>query len=222
MKDGVFRILFKQDRFGLNQSWLADPFVKAINGGPHDGFTLLVKHSVETEYNAEVEDTQAEIGKILNLPDVVLDPNFDENYAKLLKKADSDWQENFGKATLAYFQYVFFLVSDRCMCVLTFWFPQSDGVRTQIKNQGFEGDDMLQEGFAEGVPSKTFKIRIVDKTKSGSALETVLEDGTVYIQVRHTWDSYRQGIILKCFLQMTIDRWWYNVYSAGEGLVDLL
>jgi len=81
---------------------------------------------------------------------------------------------------------------------------------------------MLQEGFAEGVPSKTFKIRIVDKTKSGSALETVLEDGTVYIQVRHTWDSHRQGIILTCFLQMTIDRWWYNVYSAGEGLVDLL
>ena len=106
VKDGVFHILFKQDRFGLNQSWLADPFVKAINKGPHDGFTLLVKHSVETEYNAEVEDTQAEIGKILNLPDVVLDPNFEENYAKLLKKADSDWQENFGKATLAYFQYV--------------------------------------------------------------------------------------------------------------------
>ncbi|KAF8951696.1 hypothetical protein BDZ97DRAFT_1884554 [Flammula alnicola] len=50
---------------------------------------------------------------------------------------------------------------------------------------------MLQEGFAEGVPSKTIKLRIVDKTKNGYANETVLEDGVVYIQV---------GVNLSCLL----------------------
>ncbi|KAJ3513001.1 hypothetical protein NLJ89_g3186 [Agrocybe chaxingu] len=182
VKDGVFRILFHQERLGYNQSWLSDPFVKAIDTAPQEGFDLLAKHSIETEYNAEIETVQEEIGKTLNLPDVVLDPNFEENYSKLLKKADKDWQRTFGRATFEYF---------------------NDGLKSQLERQGFKGDEMLQEGFAEGVPSKTFKLRIVDKTKSGSTNETILEDGVVFIQT-------------------TIDNWWYNVYEAGSKVVDLL
>ena len=42
---------------------------------------------------------------------------------------------------------------------------------------------MLQEGFADIVTFKTIKLRLVDKTKNGDSNETVIENGTVYIQV---------------------------------------
>lgn len=60
----------------------------------------------------------------------------------------------------------------------------SGGLRKQLLSQGFKGDDMLQEGLAEILESKTFKLRVVPKTKNNEAVETVLEGGVVYIQVR--------------------------------------
>ncbi|KAG6849910.1 hypothetical protein H0H93_003778 [Arthromyces matolae] len=79
--------------------------------------------------------------------------------------------------------------------------PEHDGLKYQLERQGFKGDDMLQEGLAELVTTKTFQIRVVKKTKN--TIETVLENGTVYIQ-------------------MTAEKWWYNASDAGAGLVDLL
>ncbi|KIM46757.1 hypothetical protein M413DRAFT_23115 [Hebeloma cylindrosporum] len=184
VKDGVFRILFHQDRLGYNQSWLNEPLIKAIDQAPQQGFGLLAKHSIEKEYNDEIDDVRQEIADILALPDVVLDANFEENYAKLLllKKDDQDWQKNSGGACLQYFR---------------------DGFKYQINNQGFKGDDMLQEGFAEIVTSKTIKLRLVDKTQNGYSNETIVENGTVY-------------------LQATPDRWLYDVSEAGSGLLDKL
>jgi hypothetical protein len=108
VKDGVFRILFRDDRLSCNQSWLNDPFVKAIDQAPHSGFGLLAKHSIEKEYNDEIDDVRQEIAEILALPDVVLDANFVENHEKLLKKNDQDWQKNFGDVTLQYFRWISF------------------------------------------------------------------------------------------------------------------
>jgi len=42
---------------------------------------------------------------------------------------------------------------------------------------------MLQEGFADVVTSKTIKLRLVDKTQNGYSNETIVENGTVYLQV---------------------------------------
>lgn len=42
---------------------------------------------------------------------------------------------------------------------------------------------MLQEGFAEIVTSKTIKLRVVEKTQNGYSNETIIENGTVYLQV---------------------------------------
>ena len=104
----MFRILFNQDRLGYNQSWLADPFVKAIDQAPHEGFGLLAKHSIEKDYNDEIDDVRQEIAEILALPDVVLDANFEENHAMLLRKDNQDWQKNFGEASLQYFRCIIF------------------------------------------------------------------------------------------------------------------
>jgi hypothetical protein len=108
VKDGVFRILFQESRLGYNQSWLVDPFVKAIDQAPHEGFGLLAKHSIVKGYNDEIDDVRQEIADILALPDVILDANFEENYAKMLNKDNQDWQKNFGEASLQYFRCVIF------------------------------------------------------------------------------------------------------------------
>ena len=58
-----------------------------------------------------------------------------------------------------------------------------DGFKYQINSQGFKGDDMLQEGFAEVVTSKTIKLRVVEKTQNGYTNEAIIENGIVYLQV---------------------------------------
>ncbi|KAG6916038.1 hypothetical protein DXG01_008662 [Tephrocybe rancida] len=180
IKDGVFRILFNHERLGYNVNYLNDFFLKAIESVPRAGFSILAKTSIEEHFNSEIEELTAEIGELLAMPDVVLDPNFEENYATLSGKSDQNWHKNFGVVTLAYFK---------------------NGLKNQLESQGFKGDSMLQEGLAELLPSKTFKVRVVAKTKS--TIETVLVDGVVYFQ-------------------MTPDNWWYNAGDAGKGLVALL
>lgn len=104
VKDGIFRILFAEKRFGVYQSYLSDHFLKAIEAAPREGFSLVAKHSIENDYDAEIEELTEKIGSILNMPDVVLDPNWEENYAKLKKKDDQSWQSTFGQAAFAYFE----------------------------------------------------------------------------------------------------------------------
>jgi hypothetical protein len=52
-----------------------------------------------------------------------------------------------------------------------------------MTSQGFKGDDMLQEGFADVITSKTIKLRLVEKTQNGYSNEAIVENGTVYLQV---------------------------------------
>jgi len=42
---------------------------------------------------------------------------------------------------------------------------------------------MLQEGFAEIITTKTVKLRLVEKFKTGYHNEAAIEDGTLYLQV---------------------------------------
>lgn len=183
IKDGVFRILFRSDCLGYNTSSIYETIVPAIEGVPREGFSLQAKHSIEENYNSEIEELQKEIGEILAMPDVILDPNFEENYQALVKgKKDQDWQRNFGATHFAYFK---------------------DGLKWQLEYQKFKGDEMLQEGLAETLTSKTFKIRVVDKLNKGYCNEVVLENGVMY-------------------LQSTPDKWYYNTSDMGSGLVDLL
>jgi len=182
VKGGVFRILFSHTKFGLWQSYLSESFLKAIEAAPREGFSLVAKHSIEEEYEPEIEDLTKEIGEILAMPDVILDPNWDENYTVLNTNADKSWQATFGQAVLAYFQ---------------------EGLKAELEKKGFKDDDMLQEGFAEVVPSKTIRIRAMKELKSGKVNEPVIEDGVLY-------------------LQATVDRWGSWASYVADGLLELL
>jgi len=183
VKDGVFRILFRSTQLGYNQSYVSESFLSAIEGVPREGFSLQAKNSIDEHWNAELEDLQKEIGESLAIPDIVLDPNFEEVYKALSAgKKDKDWHSNLGKTIYNYF---------------------NDGLKYQLERQGFKGDDMLQEGAAEILSSKTFRVRIVPKLVKGYCNEIIIEDGVAY-------------------LQTTADKWQYNTSEMGTGFIDLL
>lgn len=99
--------MFKHDKLGYNQNWLDKTyFVKAVDAVTEETFSLKAKSSIEKAWEENVEDLKKEIGEVLAMPDVILDPNFEEVYAalKAAKKDDDDWQTSFGTAILAYFR----------------------------------------------------------------------------------------------------------------------
>ncbi|TFK73350.1 hypothetical protein BDN72DRAFT_834754 [Pluteus cervinus] len=189
IKDGVFVILFSHTYFGYYQSSLSDHLLKAIENAPRQGYSLVVKHSIENDYEENIEELRGEIADLLGLKmnDLILDPNFEENYATLeAYKKDKTWQESFGQASFKYF---------------------SDGLKATLESKGFKNDELLQEGFAEVVTTKTIKIRIVTKLETTknkkSTNEPILENGVLY-------------------LETTAEYWGYYCSSAAEGLLEIL
>ncbi|KAF7309894.1 hypothetical protein MIND_00361700 [Mycena indigotica] len=159
VKDGVYRILFRHDRLGYNQSWQESTILPAIEGVDREGFSLSAKHSIEDDFEGSIDEVRDEINKMLGA-EFTLDPNFEEVYAALKASSQQDWQANIGRTILNYF----------------------NGLKYQLESQGFKDDDMLQEGLQEMVETKTFRVRVLPKTNSTT--ETVIEDGVVYLQTR--------------------------------------
>ncbi|KAF8207089.1 hypothetical protein K438DRAFT_1962722 [Mycena galopus ATCC 62051] len=172
VKEGVYRILFNHERVGYNMSSQNDWVLPAIEAASSGGFSLQAKNSIENDYNAKIGDLQKEIAEITGIADVVLDPNFEENYEALSALADKKWQANFGKVHFSYFE----------------------GLKGQLESQGFKKDEMLQEGLQEVLTSKTFKIRIVKATTGNKTNEIVIgDDGCAYLQttVDRWWYNVR-------------------------------
>ncbi|KAK7022929.1 hypothetical protein VNI00_016819 [Paramarasmius palmivorus] len=161
VKDGVFWILFKHDSLGCNQDYIYDAMLAAIEAVARDGLSLRAKRDIDESWEEKIDDLKEEIATITAIPDIVLDPNFEENFKalKAAQKADDRWQETFGRATFDYFE----------------------SLKSQLERQGFKGDDMLQEGLQEGMPAKKFVLRILPKIGK-SYNEIVIEDGTGYLQ----------------------------------------
>ncbi len=105
IKDGVFQVLFHHEKLGYNATWVPIEYiVSSIDSFPRKGLTLEAKRSVAKEWEPERESLTQSIAEILKIPDLVLEPNFEENFAKLLpeKKDDSNFSRSFGSATFAY------------------------------------------------------------------------------------------------------------------------
>ncbi|KAJ6466544.1 hypothetical protein C8R47DRAFT_990812 [Mycena vitilis] len=105
VKDGVYRILFNHDRVGYNMNQQNDWILPAIEAVPTGGFSLQAKNSIENHYNDQIGDVQKEIAQLTGIADVVLDPNFEENYKALMDAGlpDTKWQGIFGRVCFGYF-----------------------------------------------------------------------------------------------------------------------
>ncbi|KAF7369537.1 hypothetical protein MVEN_00283600 [Mycena venus] len=190
--DGKLVILFKADGFGSNPHWALGEasLFPAVNAAPgSQPMTFLARLGISKNY-AEKADPAKKKFKDMLQKDITLDPNFEEVFAKLLEESKRpgnsivdtpEWQLQFGRYVANYF----------------------DAMAYQMECLGFGTDEMLREGFNEGVESGVIKVRIVDALKRQRDCEVEIEDGVLY-------------------LQTTLEKWGWNPNNIGYNIGDLL
>jgi hypothetical protein len=180
IRDGVLTILFSWDRLGTNSyDCLNDTYLqKALNEAPPapssdgaGGLSYAARTSIKKDWEPNSADLQKRIAELVGMPTLKLVPNFETNFAALLaysktkagKDMRDDWQTRIGD----YFKQHF------------------EGLEYVLKSQNFGDDDLLQEGFQEGVEKAEVQIRIVEKLETGQSSynECKVADGVLYIQV---------------------------------------
>ncbi len=174
--EGKLRILFGENYLGTNIDSALDRqiLLKALNDAPApEGsdvpLSFAARMDVRREYDPRAEEIRTQVAEILARPDIKLNPNFEDTYAKLLEESKTnkktelrpDWQDVLGSFTRQYFE----------------------GLVSQLKWQKFDGDELLQEGLNEVVDKGEIAFRVVDKLSQGSYSEAVFEDGVLYLQV---------------------------------------
>lgn len=171
IKDGVLRLVFADGSLAVNVNDVSRDFHEALkaaaasSGSGGNAFNISARQSVRDSYDPEIGALQKAIGEIVGVPHIKLTPNFEANAAVLAgsgSKVRADWDKIIGGATLAYFE----------------------GLKYQLERAGFKGDDMLQEGFQDGVSKNEISFRVVEKLVKGSYHEILVEDGVLVIQVR--------------------------------------
>ncbi|KAJ7463628.1 hypothetical protein FB451DRAFT_1180108 [Mycena latifolia] len=191
--DGKLRILFAADRFGSNpHSALGElALFPALNATPStQPMTFLAWPSISKNYHEKADPAQKKFATLLQKPNIKLDPSFEEVFGKLLEESQRpgnelvdipEWQLQFGRYVANYF----------------------DAMAYQMESLGFGTDEMLREGFNEGVESGLIKFRIVDALKRQKDCEVEIEDSVLY-------------------LQTTLAKWGWNPNTIGYDISDLL
>jgi hypothetical protein len=176
IKDGVLRLVFAERSLAVNVNDVSQGFQEALksaaaSSGSASAFNINARQSVRESYDPEIGAFQKTIGELVGVPDIKLNPNFEQNASVLAQAGDkvrSDWDKVLGGATLAYF----------------------DGLKYQLERAGFKGDDMLQEGFQEGVSKNEILFRVVEKLEKSNYHETLVEDGVLVMQVRSSHNGW--------------------------------
>jgi len=191
VRDGTLRIVFAEHYLGSNTTDASREIGTALKDAPapsgstKPALNIIARNAIRDDYDPKIEAIRESIAQLVGMPNIKLNPNWDHNAAELLKHAEktssTGWDQNIACATYSYFE----------------------GVRDQMDRQGFKGDDMLQEGFQEGISKGEICVRIVDKLVKGYYNEVVIENGVLYVQT-------------------TPENWYCNVGSPAENLLDLL
>jgi hypothetical protein len=187
IKDGVLRLVFSEGNFATNVNDVSQGFQEALksaaaSSGSGSAFNINARQSVRKSYDPEIGAIQKAIGELVGVADIKLNPSFEPNATVLAKAGDksrSDWDSAMGSATLAYFE----------------------GLKYQIERAGFKDDDMLQEGFQEGVSKNEILFRVVEKLSGYH--ETLVEDGVL-------------------IMQTTPENFWTNTNDVGSNILDIL
>ncbi|KAF4806984.1 hypothetical protein CGCSCA4_v013334 [Colletotrichum siamense] len=176
VKDGKLALVFSEGNLGTNVDYAIDSqgLLKALNEAPpapgaDAAMSYAARTSIRQEYDEKIEETRKKLGDMLEKPDIVLVPNFETNFAKIMEESKKkksevrdDWESNLGNFTRMYFE----------------------GLVYQMGYQKFDEDDLLREGFNEAVDKGEIHFRIVDKMSYATYGEVVVEDGAVYVQTQ--------------------------------------
>ncbi|KAI9894155.1 MAG: hypothetical protein M1814_004009 [Vezdaea aestivalis] len=184
--DGEMRLLYAPGKEGVNIGNVVHQLKEAVDvaekeaGGDKLGFKARL--SIEKDWTPKEAELTAAFETLIGKK-VELVPSFEE-VSKSMKAAGKkaerdDWENSMGEVVFDYFHFLKYNMKD------------------------FGGDDMMQEGFQEGVPEDKIGFRIVEKLEKNTYNECVIDDGILWIQT-------------------TADQWWVNVAQVGQGVIDLL
>jgi hypothetical protein len=170
VQDGQFRLLFHPDKLGSNINDVGQKIAEALSAAPQpEGASTLsyaARHSIKTEYTTKIVPVLEKAQKLLQNPKLEFQPNFEALGAKLKggKDVRDDWETNLGSFAFKYFE----------------------GFVDVLEREKFGEDEMLREGFEEGVSKGIVQLKLVDTLKNGGYNEVVLDDGTLSVQVSCT------------------------------------
>jgi hypothetical protein len=174
--EGTLRVLFAPGNLGTNVDYACekDTLMKALNEAPaaaegeSNALSFAVRTGIRQDYDSKIEELRGKIAELVAEPNIKLNPNFEECFAKLkeeskVKKTElrGDWESMMGRVAFEYFE----------------------GLHTQLQWQKFEDDEMIQEGFKEAVDKNEVIFRIVEKLTDDSYGECQVEGGFLYLQV---------------------------------------
>lgn len=202
IKEGKLRILFTEGNLGTNINDALSKLGEALNeASSADSMSYIARNSIKQEWDSKVEELQKGIAEQLHNPNVKLTPNWEANFAAMKNAKDvgySEWQSRFGDFTNRYFE----------------------ALRWSLQSKGFKDDDMLYEGFGEGVPKGEIVFRIVEKLQKGSYNEILLEDGVLVMQVSSLASLF--GLTTLTSDQTTPKSWGTNVDDIASRIIDIL
>jgi len=164
---GQLVILFGEGYLGTNISdaLQREHLTKALNevSASKGGLSYIARTGISTEYDARIQPTQKKVNELLQTP-MVLEPGFDEAYAKLAAASDkvsSGWEGNLGSFVKLYME----------------------AFAGALRDQKFGEDEMIREEFVERVDKARVVFRIVDDGAMKEPYnECVLENGVLYLQ----------------------------------------
>ncbi|KAF4774857.1 hypothetical protein HER10_EVM0004082 [Colletotrichum scovillei] len=173
---GVLAIVFSEGCLGVNVYSAVETqgLLSALNAAPPApgsaaSMNFAARTSVRRDYDPQIEETRKSFADMLERPEIKLCPNFEANFEKMKAAAAtngsevrSDWEANIGAFTRMYFE----------------------GMRSQMRYQKFDDDDMLREGFNEAAEKGEIHFRIVDKMAYATYGEVVLDDGLICLQTQ--------------------------------------
>ena len=161
----VLRLNFNPSNLGTNVNNVSENLADAVSKAPQPSgapsLSFAARASITKDYETQVAEVLARCQSLLQNPKLKFEPNFDALGAALKsgKDAREDWERNLGNFALGYYQ----------------------SLQSALEYQKFGDDEMLREGFEEGIPEGIIRLRILEKIKS-SYNEIVLEDGALVIQ----------------------------------------
>jgi len=177
--DGQLRVLFRQGRLGTNtyDAVSTDNLLKALNDAPpsassNSDISFRLRTGIRQDWDPEIGKTLKKAADMLEKPDFRFEPNWSENFKALkeaaAKKGSSlreDWESRMAYVVRLYFE----------------------GFVGQLDYQKFGEDEMLREGFNEGIEKGLVVFRVLGKMKYETYCECDIEDGVLYLQVSVLW-----------------------------------
>jgi hypothetical protein len=165
ISDGKLNIAFNPNYLGTNVNDALYEVAKVISEAPQlEGapkLSFAARHSIATDYEPAIGAVLEAARKALQNPKLEFDPDFEGLGAMLKggKDVRDDWERNLGNFAVKYYE----------------------SFTDTLQREKFGEDDMLREGFEEGVPKGVVKLRLVEKMSGYNAI--LVEDGVCIMQV---------------------------------------